>query len=64
MIAEKHPEWVDGAAPLCGVLAGVVPNINLALDVSYAVKTLINPQLKLTGYSSYDEAVAELDERR
>lgn len=56
-IAEAHPEWVDGAAPLCGALAGVVPNMNLALDVSYAVKTLIDPQLKLTGYASYDEAV-------
>jgi len=58
MIAEKHPEWVDGAAPLCGVMAGVVPNMNLALDVSYAVKTLVYPQMKLTGYSSYQEAVA------
>lgn len=57
MIAEKHPEWVDGAAPLCGVLAGVVPNMNLALDVSYAVKTLVYPQMKLTGYTSYQEAV-------
>lgn len=57
VIAEKHPEWVDGAAPLCGALAGVVPNMNLALDVSYAVRTLIDPTLKLTGYSSYQEAV-------
>ena len=57
MIAEKHPEWVDGAAPLCGVMAGVVPNMNLALDVSYAVKTLIYPEMKLTGYTSYQEAV-------
>jgi pimeloyl-ACP methyl ester carboxylesterase len=58
MIAEKHPEWVDGAAPLCGVMAGVVPNMNLALDVSYAVKTLVYPQMKITGYSSYAESVA------
>jgi pimeloyl-ACP methyl ester carboxylesterase len=57
MIAEKHPEWVDGAAPLCGVMAGVVPNMNLALDVSYAVKTLIYPEMKITGYTSYQEAV-------
>lgn len=57
MISEKHPEWVDGAAPLCGAVAGVVPNMNLALDVSYAVKTLVYPELKLTGYSSYEEAV-------
>lgn len=61
-IAEKHPEWVDGAAPFCGALAGVVPNMDLALDVSYAVKTLIYPELKLTGYSSYEEAVTNFTE--
>ncbi|MBI1377187.1 MAG: hypothetical protein GC157_06875 [Frankiales bacterium] len=62
VIAEKHPEWVDGAAPLCGVLGGVVPNMDLALDVSYAVKTLIYPGLKLTGYSSYEESVTNWTE--
>jgi len=56
-IAEKHPEWVDGAAPLCGALAGVVPNMDLALDVSYAVKTLLYPEMKLTGYATYEESV-------
>jgi pimeloyl-ACP methyl ester carboxylesterase len=61
-IAEKHPEWVDGAAPLCGALAGVVPNMDLALDVTYAVKTLVYPQLKLTGYASYQDAVANWTE--
>ena len=62
MVSEKHPEWVDGAAPLCGAVAGVVPNMNLALDLSYAVKTLIYPQLKLTGYSTYEEAVTNWTE--
>ncbi|MFN8148713.1 MAG: hypothetical protein U0R76_14785 [Candidatus Nanopelagicales bacterium] len=57
VVAEKHPEWVDGAAPLCGAVAGVVPNMNLALDLSYAVKTLIYPELTLTGYTTYEEAV-------
>jgi hypothetical protein len=57
VLSEKHPDWVDGAIPLCGVLAGPNKNLDLALDVAYAVKTLIYPQLKLTGYSSYDEAV-------
>jgi pimeloyl-ACP methyl ester carboxylesterase len=56
-LAEANPEWVDGAAPFCGALAGVVPNMNLALDISYAVKTLIYPEMKLTGYASYEEAV-------
>jgi pimeloyl-ACP methyl ester carboxylesterase len=56
-VAEKHPDWVDGVAPFCGAVAGVVPNMNLALDVSYAVKTLVYPEMKLTGYSSYEESV-------
>ncbi|MFN8156689.1 MAG: hypothetical protein U0R68_04680 [Candidatus Nanopelagicales bacterium] len=62
VVAEKHPEWVDGAAPLCGAVAGVVPNMNLALDLSYAVKTLIYPDLKLTGYATYEEAVTNWTE--
>jgi pimeloyl-ACP methyl ester carboxylesterase len=57
-LAEKHPEWVSGAAPLCGVLGGGNLNLDLALDVAYAVKTLIYPDLKLTGFASHDEAVA------
>jgi hypothetical protein len=56
MVAEKHPEWVDGSAPFCGAVAGTNLNLDLALDVAYAVKTLIDPSLKLTGYASNDEA--------
>ncbi|MFL6139080.1 MAG: hypothetical protein ACJ74O_14950 [Frankiaceae bacterium] len=58
MLAEKHPDWVVGAAPLCGVLAGTNNNLDLALDVAYGVKTLLDPSLQLTGYASYDDAVA------
>jgi len=58
VLAQKHPEWVDGAVPLCGVLAGPNLNLDLALDVAYAIKTLIYPPLKLTGYTSYADAVA------
>jgi pimeloyl-ACP methyl ester carboxylesterase len=58
VLAEKHPEWVSGSAPLCGVLAGPNKNLDLALDVAFAVKTLIDPKLKLTGYTSWDDAVA------
>ncbi|HTE71574.1 MAG TPA: hypothetical protein VK640_00010 [Actinomycetes bacterium] len=56
-LAEKHLDWVSGAAPLCGVMAGGNLNLDLALDVAYAVKTLIYPDLKLTGFASHDEAV-------
>ena len=36
--------------------------MNLALDVSYAVKTLIYPEMKLTGYTSYEESVPTWEE--
>ncbi|HEX2903783.1 MAG TPA: hypothetical protein VHO01_10055 [Jatrophihabitans sp.] len=56
IIAEQNPQWVDGAAPMCGALAGPNYNFDAALDVAVAVKALIYPQLKLTGYASADEA--------
>jgi pimeloyl-ACP methyl ester carboxylesterase len=58
IIAEKNPQWVDGAAPMCGAVAGPNYNFDVALDVAYAVKALIDPQLKLTAYASADEAAA------
>ncbi len=56
-VAEKHPEWVDGVAPFCGALAGIVPNLDLALDVAYATKELLYPRMRLTGFTSYEDAV-------
>ena len=58
LVAEKYPQWVDGAAPMCGAVAGPTNNLDLALDVSFALKTLIDPQFKLTGFSSADDANA------
>jgi pimeloyl-ACP methyl ester carboxylesterase len=58
LLAEAHPDWVDGAAPMCGVLAGPNYNFDAALDVAFAVKALIDPQLKLTGYTSQEDASA------
>ena len=57
MVAQKHPDWVSGAAPLCGVLGGPEANVNLSLDVAYALKTFVNPDLKLSGFTSWDDAV-------
>jgi alpha-beta hydrolase superfamily lysophospholipase len=53
---EAHPEWVDGAAPLCGVVGGLVPNMDLALDVQYGIRELIDPDFQLTGYQSATQA--------
>jgi pimeloyl-ACP methyl ester carboxylesterase len=58
LLAESHPDWVDGAAPMCGVLAGPNLNFDVALDVAFAVKALIDPQLELTGYSDQQDASA------
>ena len=55
-LAEKELDWVSGALPMCGVLGGTNSNLDLAMDVAYAVKTLLYPSLKLTGYASHDEA--------
>lgn len=57
-LAERHPEWVDGAAPLCGVMAGLVPNIGLALDATYGVQQLLYPDMEITGFDSYEDALA------
>jgi hypothetical protein len=58
ILGEKDSAWVDGAAPMCGAVAGPNYNFDLGLDVAYAVKTLIYPDLKLTGFSSGDEATS------
>ena len=58
ILAEQNRSWVDGSAPMCGALAGPNINFDLALDVAYAVKALIDPDLKLTGYTSADDAAA------
>lgn len=57
VLAERHPDWVTGSAPLCGALAGTVPNMDLALDVGYAVRELIWPQMTVRGFTSYQDAV-------
>jgi hypothetical protein len=58
LLAEKHPEWVSGAAPLCGVLGGTNLNFDLVMDLAVAVKALLYPDLKLSGYASFEEAAA------
>jgi dienelactone hydrolase len=55
-LAERNPTWISGAAPLCGVMAGIVPNMDLALDVAYAIRELLVPELQLTGYASGQDA--------
>ena len=53
----ESADWVDGAAPLCGVMAGLVPNMGVALDTVYSVQQLLYPDMKIDDYASYEEAV-------
>jgi pimeloyl-ACP methyl ester carboxylesterase len=61
MLAQRHPELVNGVAPMCGVLAGANRNFDLALDFEVAVQRLLYPAMKLTGYTSYAQAKAAFD---
>ena len=49
-------DWVSGSASMCGLLAGLNPNMDLALDAAVGVKALLDPELKLTGYTSVKQA--------
>lgn len=49
-------DWVAGTAPLCGMFAGITANYDLALDSAFAVRELLAPKLKLTGYTSLAHA--------
>lgn len=67
VLAERHPEWVDGALPMCSLMAGATANLDLFLDAAFAVRALLLPSLRLTGYPSaaaataaYHQAIAAL----
>jgi hypothetical protein len=57
ILAEQESDWVDGAAPLCGVMAGLEPNINLAFDVAYGVQQLLYPEMVIADFDSYEQAL-------
>lgn len=54
-------DWVSGSASMCGVLGGLNPNMDLALDAAVGVKALLAPKLTLTGFTSVKDARAEYD---
>jgi pimeloyl-ACP methyl ester carboxylesterase len=43
LLAERHPDRIDGAIPLCGPLGGIGTQFNLTLDFAFAVRTLLAP---------------------
>lgn len=56
--AGQDNDWVSGSASVCGLLAGLNPNMDLALDAAVAVKGLLAPKLQLTGFESVEQARA------
>jgi pimeloyl-ACP methyl ester carboxylesterase len=61
LLAEKHPDWIAGAAPLCGVLGGTNLNFDLALDLGYGVRTLLDPAFRTAGFDSLQQAAASFE---
>jgi hypothetical protein len=49
-------DWVSGSASMCGLLGGLNPNMDLALDAAVGVKALLEPDLTLTGYRTVKQA--------
>ncbi len=58
----QNRDWVSGTAPLCGNLAGLTRNYDIALDAAYAVRQLLYPGMKLANYLSLKEAQATYTE--
>lgn len=43
-LAERHPEIIDGALPMCASVAGGVGMLNSGLDGAFVFKTLLAPE--------------------
>src|SRR6266542_1752992 len=64
LLAERHPDRIDGAIPLCGPLGGIGTQFNLTLDFAFAVRTLLAPgsDLELVRITDPDATAARVDE--
>lgn len=57
MWAQQNPD-VDGVLAMCAPLAGVIANMDLAYRAAERLRDDIWPQLPITGFATYDEALA------
>ncbi|GAC1317387.1 MAG: DUF6351 family protein [Acidimicrobiales bacterium] len=64
VVAERHPDWADGAAPECATLGGSIRKFNLDLDAAYAVQRLLLPTVALRGFTGPAQAHADLTAAR
>ena len=60
-LAQEH-DWIAGALPMCGVLAGVNPNFDLGLELATIMRTLLVPNLPLTEFDSYEKAMGDFQD--
>lgn len=51
-LVQTHPERLDAALAMCGVLAGGLANWNGALDIAFASQVLLDPDLQVVGISN------------
>jgi hypothetical protein len=58
----ERANWVDGAAPMCGVVGGPLVNFDNWLEAAVAAQALLGVKLTLTGTLSPDQAKAESGE--
>ncbi|WP_119729368.1 alpha/beta fold hydrolase [Thermomonospora amylolytica] len=57
-LAERHPDRLDGAIPMCGLLAGGNGNWNFTLDTVFALRTLLAPDATTPLVRFGDQATA------
>jgi hypothetical protein len=60
----EHADWVDGAAPMCGVVGGPLPNFDNWLEALVATQALLGPKFTYTGSLSATQAQTEDVEAR
>jgi hypothetical protein len=58
LLAERA-DWVNGAAPMCGVVGGPLPNFDNWLEAQVAAQALLGVKYPLTGRLSVDQANQE-----
>ncbi|UOR01918.1 alpha/beta hydrolase [Leucobacter allii] len=62
-IVQQDPDWLDGAAPLCGGGAGAVSMYNSKLDAAFALRALVDPAspMRIVGIDDTPAEVAALN---
>lgn len=58
LVAERHLGWVDGAAPLCGVLAGPLDTFDQLLEAAVVARALLDPALPVPGPTTTAQGLA------